>query len=279
MFYCTKLILIQLTRTQLISTLFIRTLFAVLLCALAASHANANSVGFGIGRSAEYTGSSDYKAIPLASFSVDTRIGIVSSEQIGIKIDFIKSRGLDTGPIFKYQFGRDNSMSDAVVASLPEVAGSLEVGWFLGSGIPLSVLGLNSEAILTGKIAAHTDIGDGHGGSTFSASTALVFPVSPELRVITSLAFNFSDENYQQSFFGVSEADALTSGLPAFKATGGLESTGLSLIIVKQLNKRWSATSITSLSTLQADAEKSPLTKRGSALQLFMAIVLTYNFN
>lgn len=248
----------------------------MLLCTFATSQTYANSIGIGIGRSTQYTGSSDYQAIPLASFSFDTSIGIVASEQIGIKIDLIKSRSVDTGPILKYQTGRSDAIADTLVAALPEVAGSLEAGWFLGSGIPLSVLGVNSKSILTGKISGTIDIGDGHGGSSFTISTALVIPVNPELRVITSLAFNFSDENYQRSFFGVSDADALVSGLPSFKANGGLESTGLGLIVVKQINQRWSATSITSFSKLQHDAENSPLTKRGSASQLFMAIVFSY---
>lgn len=254
----------------------IQNLIAVLLCALASSQTYANSVGVGIGRSSEYTGSSNYQAIPMAAFSFDTRIGTVASEQIGVKIDLIKSRSMNTGPILKYQTGRNDSISDEVVASLSEIAGSLEAGWFLGSGIPLSVLGLNSENILTGKISGVTDIGDGHGGTSLTASTALVMPVNPELRIITSLSFNFSDEKYQQSFFGVSDADALTSGLPAFKASGGLESTGFGLIVVKQIAPRWSATSITSFSILQGDAATSPLTKRGSASQLFMGVVFTY---
>lgn len=256
----------------------VHKLIIIVLCASASTNVFANRVGLGIGRTAQYTGSSDYRAIPLASFSFDTRIGIVSSEQIGVKIDLVKSRKIDTGPILKYQTGRDNSMSDNAVASLTEVSGSPEAGWFLGSGIPLRVLGLNSDSILTGKISGVTDIGDGHGGTSLTTSTALVIPVNQDLRIITSLAFNFSNEQYQQSFFGVSEADALASGLPAFNAKGGLESTSIGLVIAKTINQRWSVTSITSLSKLQNDAAKSPLTQRGSASQLFMAAVLSYQF-
>lgn len=251
-------------------------LLTILLFTFATSQVQADNLGLGIGRAPQYTGSGDYQAIPMASFSFDTRIGIIASEKLGVKIDLIKSRSVDTGPILKYQTGRDDSASDAVVANLPEVAGSLEAGWFLGSGIPLKVLGLNSNSILTGKISAITDIGDGHGGSIFSSSVALVKPVTPELRVVASLAFNFSDENYQQSFFGVSDAASTTSGLPAFKPKGGLESTGISLIFIKKINERWSATSINSFSKLQADAAKSPLTKRGSELQLFIGIIFSY---
>lgn len=252
------------------------TLLVLLLCAFVAPQSHANSVGIGFGGTTQYKGSSDYQAIPLASFSFDTRVGIVANEQIGVKIDLIKSRRADTGPILRYQGGRDNEMSDTEVAKLPEIAASAEAGWFLGSGIPLSVLGLKSDSIITAKISGVTDIGDGHGGSTLTTSTALVTPVNPTVRIITSLSLNFSDKNYNQAFYGISEAAAASSGLTAFNASAGLESVGLGLIIVKQLSKKWSLTSITSLSELQADAAESPITKRGSSSQLFVGFVFTY---
>lgn len=252
------------------------TLLLLLFCSLIAPQSRANSVGIGFGGTTQYKGGSHYRAIPLASFSFDTRIGIVANEQIGVKIDLIKSRRVDTGPILRYQGGRDNDISDSVVAKLPELAATVEAGWFLGSGIPLSVLGLKSDNIITAKISGVTDIGDGHGGSTITTSTALVIPASPTVRIITSLSLSFSDKNYHQAFYGISETAAANSELPAFNASAGLESVGLGLIIVKQLSKKWSLSSITSLSELQADAAKSPITKRGSSSQLFMGAVFTY---
>lgn len=253
-----------------------RTLLVILLCATAGSQSHADSIGIGFGATNQYKGSSDFKPIPLASFSFDTRIGIVANEQIGVKIDLIKSRTVDTGPLLRYQGGRSNDMSDNTVAKLPEVKASAEVGWFLGSGIPLSVLGLNSKSFITAKITGVTDIGDGHGGSTLTTSSALVTPASPSVRIITSLSLNFADENYHQAFFGVSEAAATASGLSAFDADAGLESIGLGIIVVKQMNDKWSLTSITSLSELQGDAATSPITKRGSTTQLFLGLAFTY---
>lgn len=257
-------------------TFFLQPLLTFLLCATAISQSHANSVGIGLGATTQYKGSNDYQAIPLASFSFDTRFGIVANEQLGLKIDFFKSRRVDTGPILKYQGGRDNDISDNQVARLPEVDATWEAGWFLGSGIPLKVLGLNSSSILTAKISGVTDIGDGHGGSTFTASTGLVTPVSQTLRIITSFSFNFSDEKYSQAFFGISDAAATASGLDAHDASAGLESVGLGLIAIKQISAKWSLTSISSFSKLQADAADSPITKRGSASQFFMGLVLSY---
>ena len=258
---------------------YVAVLSLVVYYSILSSIAEANSIGIGIGRAPDYTGSDDHRIIPMASFSYDARIGKISSEQIGVKVDLIKSRRIDTGPILKYQTGRSNDLKDSQVARLPEVEGSAEFGWFLGSGIPVRVLGLNSDSILTGKISALTDVGDGHGGSSFSSSVAVVTPINQQLRVITSLGLNFSDENYQQSFFGISDEAAAASGLSAFSAKGGLQSTGLTLIIAKGLNKKWSVTSITSLSKLQGDAAQSPITKRGSTLQLFMGVVFNYQLS
>jgi len=259
------------TSVQLLA-IFLTT---VVLCI---SSVHAAQVGIGIGRTNEYTGSKHYKIIPMASFSVDTRLGELSSEQIGLKLDIVEGRKLNTGPILRFNAGRDNDMKDDVVATLPKVGGTAEAGWFINSGIPLKVLGIPSSAIANGSLKATTDLQDVHGGSTVTGSVGLMFPVNETLRIITSASINWSDKNYQRTFFGVDAQAASDSGLNEFSPGGGLESTGLTLVVAKQLRPKWSFTSITSITKLAGDAQDSPIVKRGSDTQLFLGLIFGYTF-
>jgi len=235
------------------------------------------SVGFGFARSSEFSGSNDYTFFPIASFEFDTPIGILKNEQIGAQLDLVKSEAFDTGPILRANTGRNDSVSDDVVAALPEIEASAEAGWFIGSGFKLSSVGINSDFIVIGRLSAVSDVGDGHGGTLVNGSVGLVMPISDDLRFIPSVGFNYGDKNYTQAFYGVDAANA-SADLNSFSAKGGIESTQFALVGIRQLNADWSMTGVFAYNTLQGDAADSPITQRGSDTQIFTGITASYHF-
>jgi len=237
----------------------------------------AATVGIGIARNAEFPGSDDYAFTPIASFEIETSIGIFKNEQIGAQLDLVKSGSFDTGPILRINTGRNDSVTDAVVAGLPEIEASPEAGWFFGSGFKLSSLGLTSDAIVIGRLSAVTDIGDGHGGTLVNGSLGLVMPINEELRFIPSVSFNYGDDNYTQAFYGVNSADA-SAQLGQFNASGGIESTQFAIVGIRKINEKWSITGVGAFNALQGDAAESPITKRGSETNLFSGFTLNYTF-
>lgn len=255
----------------------IKSIALSIILAVFFSQAHAASVGVGIGRAAEFSGSDESQFIPMAAFEFDTPIGILKSNQLGAKLDLIKSGALDTGPILRANLGRNDSVSDDVVAALPEIEATAEAGWFIGSGIRLESLGLQSNAIIIGDIAVVTDIGDGHGGTHIKSSIGLVMPVAENLRFIPSISVNYADDNYTHAFYGVDAANASTD-LSSFQAKGGIESTQFALVAVRTINAKWSMTGIAAYNTLQGDAADSPITGRGSKNNSFAGVVLNYTF-
>lgn len=245
---------------------------------LLSSQAISNSIGIGLGITSEFSGSDDYGLSPIAAFEWDTRIGIFKNDQIGAQLDLIKSGSLDTGPILRINTGRNDSVSDVVIAALPEVEASAEAGWFIGSGFTLSRFGLDTNAIVIGRLSVVTDIGDGHGGSRVNGSVGLVMPFSQTFRMIPSVSFNYADESYTQAFYGVGSDGAVSSGLAEFNPSGGLESTQFALVAIKKLNTRWSLTGTVAYDTLQENAALSPITQRGSETQVFTGLVANYFF-
>jgi len=251
--------------TLIVSMLFLST------------QAYAASIGIGTARTTEFSGSNDYTFIPIASFEIETSIGIFKNDQIGARLDLIKNPAIDTGPVLKFNTGRNDSVSDNAVAALPEIEASPEAGWFVGSGYKLSNLGLNSNAIIIGKLSAVTDVGDGHGGTLINGSVGLVMPVNEQLRFIPSMSFNYADDNYTNAFYGIEGANATTE-LSEFKASGGVESTQFAIVGIRKINEKWSVTGVGAFNSLQGDAAESPITKRGGKTNLFTGVTVNYTF-
>lgn len=243
---------------------------------LLSSQAMANSIGVGIGYASEYPGSGEYVFSPNAAFTINTPIGIVKNNDIGAQLDIIESTSFDTGPVVRVNFGRTDAASDDVVAALPEVATAAELGWFIGSGFKLDKIGIPSDAIVIGKLTAVTDVADGHGGTQITGSVGVVFQLSDNFRLVPSLGFNFVDDTYAESFYGVSSGGAFLSGLEEFTAGGGLEYTQAALFAVRTIDKHWSVTGTIAFNKLQEDAAASPITQRGTDEQLFAGFILNY---
>jgi len=258
---------------QIISAPLI-VLFSVLAYA---PNALSASIGVGFGRTTEFLGSDDSTIIPIGEFEIPTPIGIFKNEQLGFQLDLVLSESWDTGPILRLNSGRNDSVSDDVIAALPEIKASAEAGWFIGSGFKLSSIGINSDFIVIGRLSAVTDVGDGHGGMLVNGSVGLVMPVSDDLRFIPSVAFNYADENYSQSFYGVDAADS-SAELMSYTAGAGVESTQVALVGISKYNERWFFKGVFAFNMLQGDAAESTITARGSDTQLFTGITANYSF-
>lgn len=253
-----------------------RSTLVVLL--LMSSQLAADYIGIGFGRTTEFLGSDDSQIIPTAEFEWETPIGIFKNDQIGAQLDLVKSASWDTGPILRINTGRDDSVSDTVIARLPEVELTAEAGWFIGSGFSLKRLGVNSPAIVIGRLSVVSDVGDGHGGTLINGSLGLVLPAGEALRFVPSVSFNYADKRYTQAFYGVNNNSAATSELTQFTTSGGLESTQLALLVIRQLDDRWSLKGTIAFTTLQGDASSSPISLRGSDEQLFTGLIANYRF-
>lgn len=245
---------------------------------LFSSNVMANSIGIGIGVVSEYPGSDNYEAFPNAAFEIDTPIGTLKNNQIGAQLDIVKNDNLDTGPILRANFGRDDDIDDDVVRLLDEVDTGVELGWFINSGVKLSSLGIPSDVILIGRLEAATDVGDGHDGTLVNASLGLVFQLTDKFRLVPSIGLNYGDDSYTEAFYNVSSEGAAASGLDEFSASGGVEFTQLALFGVHTIDDRWSVSGTVAFNKLQGDAADSPITLRGTEDQWFTGFIVNYAY-
>ncbi len=225
-------------------------------------------MGLGVGTAPDYIGSDDYTVIPFPNFELSYAGYALRSSRLGVEADLVGITGLDAGPIIRYDRGRSSSVDDSVVALLPEVDGSIELGGFVGAGLPLSVIGLDNSSIITGRVEYLQGLGGGHEGATIGASVGLVSPVTDSLTLISSLSTTYMSGSYADSYFDISAAGSAASGLSVFDADNGFRDVGITFVANYELNENWSVNGVGSFTRLIGDAAASPIVaERGSSNQ------------
>jgi outer membrane scaffolding protein for murein synthesis (MipA/OmpV family) len=237
------------------------------------------SVGLGAGVGPDYTGSDDYGFGPFPSVEIGYEGFVLRSSGLGVAADLIPSEIVEFGPIIRQGEGRDKSVKDTKVKLLPKIDSEIEVGVFLGSGIPLEALGMDTKSIVAANVEYIHGLKGGHEGSTFAGSLSLVTPVSDQLSFVTSVSTTYIDNKYANAFYGISSDGSAASGLAAYTAKGGFSDVGVSLASSYQWTEAWSIGATVGYTRIIGDAAKSPIVKdRGSVDQYSAGVGLTYTF-
>lgn len=89
----------------------------------------------------------------------------------------------------------------------------------------------------------------------------------------------FANSRYQRAYFGVDGGEAARTGLPVYRAGGGLNAVGAAASALYQLTPRWGVQGFAKYDRLVDDAGRSPIVRRfGSRDQLSGGIALSYTF-
>jgi MipA family protein len=237
------------------------------------------SITLGGAYGSDYSGSDDYEFSPFPSAEIGYNGFKLSTNGLGLQADLIPSPIFDAGPIVRMGASRNNKVKDAKVKLLPEVKSKLEVGGYVGAGLPLNILGLDTDAILAANLEYIQGLNGGHEGSTFGGSLSLVKPINEQLSFVTSVSTTYIDDDYAKAFYGISAAGSAASGLNAYTAKAGFSDVGISLAANYQWSDAWSLGATAGYTRIIGDAAKSPVVKdRGSVDQLFAGVGITYTF-
>lgn len=127
--------------------------------------------------------------------------------------------------------------------------------WYLSSGIT------------TGSQGTHAELGGGIG-----------FPLSGADRLRLGANLNWGDTHYNQTYFGVTAAQAAASGnvLTAYNANAGVKDFALTGNWIHNYDRNWFSNAGLSYKWLTGSARQSPLTQRSAAGSL--NFLLGYRF-
>lgn len=156
-----------------------------------------------------------------------------------------------------------------VGANLPNVSFTIEAGGFAQVSLTPAVRvrvegrkGLSGHKGWVGEVSADYVAREGDDW---------LFSIGPRVTL--------GDAKYTRAYFGVTPTAALSSGLPAFDADGGVQSVGVAAGYLRQLNKRWGLAAYARYDRLVGDAADSPVTRtRGSRSQPSVGLALSYTF-
>ena len=248
------------------------------------------TIGIGAGMVPSYAGSDDYIAFPLPL--IVGRVGGIgiSPNGPGFVLDLNpgkpglaprKGPRVAFGPAFRFRNDRNNRIRDEVVAQAGKLDAALEVGGAAGVSFPGLIKPFDA---LTIGAQVRWDVLGAHDGMIIEPQISYRAPISRSAALQVQASAEFIDDNFADYYFTVSPDQALATGLPQFRADGGLNRVGTTAILSYDLdgnllNGGWSLTGIGGYSRLVGDSADTPFTSvRGDANQFIVGLGAAYTF-
>lgn len=248
------------------------------------------TIGIGAGIVPSYAGSNDYIAFPLPLI-VGRVAGIgISPNGPGLVLDVNspapamgprKNATISFGPAFRFRNDRASRIRDEVVARAGTLDAALEIGAAAGVTFPNV---LKSFDALTFGAQVRWDVLGAHNGMTVEPQIGYRAPLGRSTVVQVAASAEFVDDNFADYYFTITPAQAIATGLPQFRASGGLNRVGTTAILSFDLDGRplsggWSIYGIGGYSRLVGDAADTPFTSvRGNANQFIAGLGVGYTF-
>lgn len=237
-----------------------------------------NVVGIGVAALPDYVGSNDY-TVGVAPFA---RIALPNSERYfllnvtELYFNILDHPFLRFGPVLNYRFGRDDDVEDSRVKRMTEIDDTVEAGAFLG--VNWKINGDRRHRIVA-DVEALFDVGDEYNGVIGTISARYWRPVGKMFDVVLGVGFQFADNDFTNTYFGVSATDSSLSGLPIYEADGGTYNFRIFPGVVMHLSPKWHLAAGLRYQRLVGDSEDSPVVKdAGSADQFIAGLGVAYSW-
>ena len=159
--------------------------------------------------------------------------------------------------------------AEDVGAALPKVKFSIEPGAFVSYQ-------LSDNLRLRGEIRKGVT---GHKGWIGVAGADFIMRDGDEWLFSVGPRVTWSDDRYQDVWFGVAPEDAGPSGLPAYDPEGGIQAYGATASFLTQFTPRWGIMTYAKYDRLVGDPADSPVVREhGSRDQFSGGVALSYTF-
>lgn len=221
-------------------------------------------IGFGARVRQQYFGAEDYGIGPRGRGSLEAlRFGPISVGEPGVPR---VNEGFGLRGAVRPVPGRSES-DHAELAGLEDVPFSLELG-----------LGLAYE---TENARLFADVRNGvigHGAWVSEVGGDVIYRPSDRLTISGGPRFFFGSDDYANTYFGVTAAEAGASAFTAFDASGGLLSAGLEVQVDQRLNEDWSVRGELEISRFINDAGRSPITQEATHAIFSLTLARRFSF-
>jgi len=244
-------------------------------------------VGAGVAVMPSYEGSDDLVAIPAAAVAGRVRGIGINARAAGLALDLIDDSdragglGFTLGPVVRYRMNRSSRIADEVVARLGKLKGVVEAG--VTAGFEVKHV-LNPYDSLSFSVDLRWDVSGRGSGMIVAPGLSYLTPLSKGVAMGGAVGMNFIDDGYANYNFSISPGGSQASGLPTYRARGGLKDVNAGAFTAFDLNGNFldggPAIALGAYySRLFGSAAESPITAlRGRRGQLIFGAAVGYTF-
>lgn len=232
-------------------------------------------LGLSVGVVPDYKGSDDKTmgVAPYARYTFEGQQRYVQWFANEVTLNLVDSKQYHFGPVLNYHFGRDD-VEDKVVKHMGKIDDTVEVGVF-GDIVWVDEANPRNRFIVGATLLQ--DVGNESDGLRARVSARYWHQIHPALDLHLGGGFLYGTDKYTNHYFGVNADNVGTSGLPAYKAEGGLNEYFLTAGAAVYLSRQWMLGAGVRYGRISGDAADSPIVdQRGSANQVMAGIGLAY---
>jgi MipA family protein len=244
------------------------------------------TLGLGVATVPDYEGSNDNRIIPFPAARGSVAGYSFSTRGPRLFVDLVKNEPGPTwdyqlGPVVSLNFNRVGDVEDDRVQALGKKKVALELGGYIGIG-KTGVLTSDYDK-LSASVAFYQDVTGIHKSYVITPQIDYGTPLSRKAYVGISGNFSYVGSGYADSYFGITRAQAVRSGLTRYNPDGGWKNWSLSALgnyaITGDLLGGLSAVAGVSYSRLLGDFKRSPIVlTAGDRDQWYGAVGLAYTF-
>jgi outer membrane protein len=233
------------------------------------------TLGAGVGVAPDYEGSDDGELVPLWNLRVsnlyhpETFVHVLGPR---LRSNFLPDDHWRLGLAGQFIKKRDDVENDQV-DDLENVDESVMLGVLGG----YDFLGDPQQELIL-ELEARQDIANDNG---FLATVRGIYGgrLSPSWRLDAFVGTVWASEDYMSSYFGITAADAVRSGLDQFDAEEGLKDVNFGGVLTYRFLERWSVSGLATFTRLIGDAADSPVVDDvGDENQVFGGALVNYRF-
>jgi outer membrane protein len=209
---------------------------------------------FGIGVGPQYEGGDDYEAMPLFVGTFSRGNLYMGFEDGTLRANILDSDRYEFGPVLSVATGREDDIDNTAVAALGGIDTAFELGAFAAYSWPVAA----DSRVRIGGEYLH-DVSDVYDSWRGSVSLGYSNEIAPRWSVNVETSLRMVSDGYADTFFSVSQSGAAASGLDPYRARGGADNVGVTLVLGHQLTDSLGLFAAVSLQRLLGDAAGSPV--------------------
>jgi MipA family protein len=216
-------------------------------------------IAAGPGVAPEFDGSGDLQIIPFVSADIRYKDVTFEVRGLGARLDVLSGLGSGKvfgGPAVKFKLQRDNKLGKVgePVRFLNKVSFETQAGGFIG-------LQFGGNEAGKGKIKIEASVVAGAKGLEATGLVSYAPVRSRKVYVDFNSSVTYANAEATRTYFGITAAEALRSGLSPFRPGSGIRDVSSGLTLGYQFNERWGIVANSNYSYLVGDAAKSPIVK------------------